>query len=93
MTKDLTAFHLAPFSETEISILEVTTTDFEADLFLYDTEAQEFPEFYLICKIRYQGDRIQTIELVEIDIRDRASQFFLSPKSWYNKLLSKNAFH
>ena len=64
--QDLTAFHLAPFSETEISILEVTTTDFEADLFLYDTEAQEFPEFYLICKIRYQGDRIQTIELVEI---------------------------
>lgn len=64
--QNLTAFHLVPFSETEISILEVTATDFEADLFLYDTEAQGFPEFYLICKVRYQGDRIQTIELVEI---------------------------
>ena len=64
--QNLTAFHLIPFTETEISILEVTASDFEVDLFLYDTEAQEFPEFYLICKVSYQEDRIQAMELVEI---------------------------
>lgn len=64
--QDLTAFHTIPFEETEISILNVTASDFEADLFLYDTEAQEFPEFYLICKVSYQEDRLQAIELVEI---------------------------
>lgn len=64
--QDLTAFHTRPFEELEISILNVTTNDFEADLFLYDTQAIEFPEFYLICKVSYQDDSIQTIELVEI---------------------------
>ncbi|MGQ7370636.1 hypothetical protein ACTGV0_00545 [Streptococcus suis] len=64
--QELTAFHTIPFEETEISILNVTASDFEADLFLYDTQAIEFPEFYLICKVSYQEDRLQAIELVEI---------------------------
>lgn len=64
--QELTAFHTIPFEETEISILNVTASDFEADLFLYDTQAIEFPEFYLICKVSYQDDTIKAIELVEI---------------------------
>lgn len=64
--QNLSAFHLTPFEETEISILEVTASDFEADLFLYDIEAPEFPEFYFICKVKYEDDKVQTIELVEL---------------------------
>ena len=64
--QNLTAFHLIPFDEAEIAILEVADSHFEADLFLYDTEAKEFPEFYLICKVSYQDEILKTIELVEL---------------------------
>ncbi|MGT2828297.1 hypothetical protein AB6M97_04680 [Streptococcus hillyeri] len=62
----LTAFHLVSFEETELSVLEITDHQFEVDLFLYDTVAQEFPEFYLICKVNYQGNQLKSIELVEV---------------------------
>ncbi|HEL2149706.1 TPA: hypothetical protein TZC45_000362 [Streptococcus suis] len=62
----LTGFHLEPFEESEIAITCVSEERFEATLFLEDKEAQDFSEFYLICQVRYEKERITGIDLVEI---------------------------